>query len=64
MKKKQEQILNLSINLAIILAPVFFIMQLLIIGAVDETTLARWDIAISIGAIISVTLLLFKNKKK
>ncbi|MBY8999034.1 MAG: hypothetical protein KGD60_15005 [Candidatus Thorarchaeota archaeon] len=60
MNPKRRKVL---MSLIIILGPVLAIMTALTFGLVDVTTLGRWDIAISIGAMCTVLIYLFKTKR-
>lgn len=61
MNKQNKKIVT---NLAIILCPILIIMYLLSAGLTDTATLGTWDIAISIGAMVTVLIYLFKDKRK
>lgn len=61
--KMRMKMKGFLINMTIILAPVAFIMYLLTTGITDTATLGIWDLAISIGAIVSVLLFMMRNKK-
>lgn len=50
-------------NLLIILCPVLAIRYALGLGAVSVEELGLWDIAISVGAMMSLLIYLFKDKK-
>lgn len=51
------------LNLLIILGPVLLIVGAISHGLIDLETLGQWDIAISIGAMATVLIYLFKDKK-
>ena len=61
MRERSKRVL---LNLVIILAPVMIIMLLLTSGATDTSTLGTWDLAISIGAMITVLIFLLKDKRR
>ena len=54
---------KMFVTLAIILGPVVLIMTGLSLGYVDTETLGRWDLAISIGAIVTLLILLLRKKR-
>lgn len=51
-------------NLVIIFGPVLLIMAALTLGLVDVATLGRWDISISIGALVTVLIFLMIRDKQ
>lgn len=50
-------------TLAIILGPIILIIGLVNSGMVTFERLGEWDTAISIGALVSIMIYLFKDKK-
>lgn len=60
MDVKHKKILT---NLIIILFPILLIRYALGVGAVSTEELDLWNTAIAIGAMISVLIYLFRNKK-
>jgi len=60
MEAKQKKII---LNLLIILGPVLLIMGAVSGEYIDLATLGQWDIAISIGAMVTILIYLFRDKK-
>ena len=60
----KQKIRDTVMNVMIVIAPVFLILFMLRSQLTTINELADWDLAISIGAMITILIFMMKNKKK